>query len=79
MAKLVGIVLMVVAIYVALTVATEGDAAFGGLFATHNGSAAAEPSDAAADNTPAPSSVTSRVRDKMQRTADERADRIDSY
>lgn len=80
MAKLVGIVLMVVAIYVALTVATEGmDGAFGGVFAAHGESADAEPSDDAAHDKPAPSSVTSRVRDKMQRTADERADRIDSY
>jgi hypothetical protein len=80
MAKLVGIVLMVVAIYVALTVATEGvDGAFGGVFAAHGESADVEANDEAAEDTPAPRSVTSRVREKMQRTADERAERIGSY
>ena len=83
MARLIAVVLMLVAIYVGLTVYTEGaDRALGGLFA----GAAPELSDAAATDTEewspgepaAPSArvpITQRVREKAQGAVDDRFQR----
>jgi hypothetical protein len=85
MARLVGFILMLVAIYLGVVVYTEGtDRAFGGLFASaeeapveaEEGPAATAIEDERAPGTPAPSAITSRVRDRVQSAVDERSDRI---
>lgn len=92
MARLVGLILMLVGIYLGVVVYTEGaDAAFGGIFASadeadfedgastlddaeQQETAAREPERPAGAPTRMP--ITSRVREKVQRTMDERAERI---
>jgi hypothetical protein len=90
MARLIGIPLMLLGIYVGLTVYTEGaDHAFGGLLAGASGDAAEDAAAVTAGVSPsAPSQqaapaarqpITVRVRDRVQGAVDERADRLDSY
>ena len=70
MGKLIAIVLMVVAIWVGVTVFTEGaDRAFGGLFAGFVGSSAAD--------APANRSTPERARHAVQHAYDESGDRLD--
>jgi len=70
MGKLVGIALIVTAIWVGLTVYTQGtDQAFGGLFARFSDSSALE--------APATRSTPQRAGDAFQRAYDESEDRVD--
>jgi len=70
MGRLLAIVLFVVGVYVAATVATEGvDGAFGGLFASDE-SAAGDVDERGSQP------VTRRVGDKVQRLVDDRAERV---
>jgi hypothetical protein len=70
MGKLIAIVLMVIAIWVAVTVVTEGsDRAFGGLFAGSSSSSNAEGTDAR--------SARERAGDALQRAYDVSEDRVD--
>ena len=70
MGKLLAIVLMVVAIWVAVTVVSEGtDRAFGGLFAGSRSSSAVDVTDTR--------STPQRARDAVQHAYDESQDRFD--
>ena len=70
MAKLLAIVLMVIAIWVGVTVFTEGsDRAFGGLFAGSSDSSTLEATEAR--------STRERAGDALQRAYDESEDRVD--
>lgn len=70
MAKLLAIVLMVVAIWVGLTVFTEGtDRAFGGLFAGSSDSSTLEATEVR--------STPERAGDALQRAYDVSEDRVD--
>jgi len=70
MGKLIAILLMVVAIWVGVTVFTEGaDRAFGGLFGGLVGSSTGD--------APANHSTPERARDSVQRAYDESGDRLD--
>jgi hypothetical protein len=70
MGKLLAIVLIVIAIWVGLTVYTEGtDQAFGGLFARSSGSSTLD--------APETRSTPRRVGDAVQRAYDESEDRVD--
>jgi hypothetical protein len=79
MGRLLAIVLFVLGVYAAATVATEGvDGAFGGLFAGEEPIAAPSgprDSQAAPGNAFAPQPVTRRVHDKVQGLVDDRAER----
>jgi hypothetical protein len=70
MGKLFAIVLMVIAIWVGITVFTEGsDRAFGGLFAGSTGSSTLEATEAR--------STRERARDALQSAYEESEDRVD--
>ena len=70
MGKLFAIVLIVVAVWVGLTVYTQGtDQAFGGLFARFSGSSTLD--------SPATRSAPHRAGDAFQRAYDESEDRVD--
>ena len=70
MGKLLAIVLMVIAIWVGLTVFTEGsDRAFGGLFAGSRGSSTLEATEAR--------STRERAGDALERAYHESEDRVD--
>jgi hypothetical protein len=70
MVKLFAIVLIVAAIWIGLTVYTEGaDRAFGGLFAGSSSSPAVQ--------APAAPSIPRRAGDAVQRAYDESEDRVD--
>ena len=70
MGKVLAIVLMVIAIWVAVTVVTEGsDRAFGGLFAGSSSSSTAEEVDTR--------SARERAGDAFQRAYHESEDRVD--
>ena len=70
MAKLLAIVLMVIAIWVAVTVFTEGsDRAFGGLFAGSRGPSSLEATEVR--------STRERAGDAVQRAYQESEDRVD--
>lgn len=70
MGKLFAIVLIVIAVWVGLTVYTQGtDQAFGGLFARFSGSSALD--------APATRSTPHRAGDAFQRAYDESEDRVD--
>jgi hypothetical protein len=70
MAKVLAVVLMVIAIWVAVTVVTEGsDRAFGGLFAGSSSSSTAEGADVR--------SARERAGDALQRAYQESEDRVD--
>jgi hypothetical protein len=70
MGKVFAIVLMVIAIWVAVTVYSEGvDRAFGGLFAGSLGSSTVDPAETR--------STPERARQAVQRAHDESQDRFD--
>lgn len=79
MGRLIGLVLFVVAVYVAIQAATGDDAAAPELASDTEASAQASPEYEAAPRTPARKPVTARVRDKVQGAVDERAERIGEY